>query len=47
VNPASRNARNQAEYIAAGLDTSQPFVRDLKKKQEVTSASLEKIEKSS
>lgn len=30
----------------AGLDTSQPFVRDLKKKQEVTSASLEKIEKS-
>ncbi|KAJ9099779.1 hypothetical protein QFC21_003777 [Naganishia friedmannii] len=31
--------------MKAGLDTAQPFVRDLKKKQEVTSASLEKIEK--
>ncbi|GHJ89727.1 hypothetical protein NliqN6_6129 [Naganishia liquefaciens] len=31
--------------MKAGLDTSQPFVRDLKKKQDVTDASLQKIEK--
>ena len=34
------------KIVPTGLDTSQPFVRDLKKKQDVTNASLEKIEKS-
>lgn len=36
---------NFVRSMKAGLDASQPFIRDLSKKQQVTSQSLEKIEK--